>query len=199
MSEKIKILLEYYTEQQRAIFSKINNFDVFRVNFEARTSWTVKTVAKVIDILLARNHIEEAKVIFQNLKEELGIGYPKSHPELLVDAFDEISPKKDIKLTTATTDFINYKNDLLKSFNNNRILANFCAHELAASSMLKEIKNRFFTNSNPLYFKIHLDGTEDRHAEDAIALVKELVPEEEVLSEVKRFFELQLNFFEALQ
>lgn len=189
---------QIYEDKEITCFEKmdISQFEIFKFNFFERTSYTVFTVLKTLELT-------NSQEVMENLKEELGFYGGKSHKDLMLNSFDSVSKRMgtvaDKRLLPTTKNFISIKKNMLSSSDKDLVLGNFLAHEMAADNMLKNIKKKFFANEDDLsYFTAHssdeIDGeVEKRHFEDAFRVtLKYCIDLDAVLSSALDFFHAQL-------
>jgi len=182
-----------YKSELSEIFESINDFRVFKANFLERTK---KTSLTVLNVLRRTKNRNAQKFLIQNLEEEMGLDFPKSHLELLQDAIGSVD---SFRVTEGTKQYLQRKDYIFKRASFDEVVGDFIAHELVASDMLQRIKDKFGNKfHSQIYFDIHLNGTEDRHGEDALKLLKLTSDLNQVLVGVNGFLSIQLNFFKSL-
>lgn len=194
MQEILKPTFDNYKNQLELIFEDIHDFDFFRRNFLERTKYTQLTVLNVFKRVINTPHASD---VLRNLEEEMGLGYPCSHLELLYRAFGYPDGKE---VTAETRTFIRRKRTLFAMENLDYILGDFIAHEMAASHMLKLILDKFGDEiMDRKYFDVHLDGTEERHSEDSLKMLELVIKENSFLAGFESFLLHQLDLFRSLR
>lgn len=182
-----------YKSELSEIFESINDFRVFKANFLERTK---KTSLTVLNVLRKTSNKSAQKFLIQNLGEEMGLDFSKSHLELLQDAIGSVD---SFRINEGTKQYLQRKDYIFKHASFDEVVGDFIAHELVASDMLQRIKDKFGNKfRSQIYFDIHLNGTEDRHGEDALKLLKLTSDSNQVLVGVSGFLSSQLNFFKSL-
>lgn len=194
MQEILKETFGQYKNKLECIFEDIHDFDLFRRNFLERTKYTQLTVLNVLKKVIDTPYASD---VLRNLEEEMGLGYPCSHLELLYRAFGYPDGKE---VTAETRAFVRHKQTVFSVENLDYVLGDFIAHEMAASHMLKLIRNKFKNRVlDGKYFDVHLDGTEERHSEDSLKMLSLVTKEAEFLSGFDSFLLYQLDLFRSLR
>jgi len=169
-------------------------FSFYRANYFYRTYATIPSICILLKAAAEREDEHTLRSAGQNLQEELGLieGNKKSHAELLrfshnthgerVFNLPSISLRDSLNsdfILPTTKTFKKVQHNLYTSRNYIEILAANYAQEAAAVEMLNNFLNAFFKPYSGFYqskqefldiieyFTCHLDGLEQRHAEDA--------------------------------
>jgi pyrroloquinoline quinone (PQQ) biosynthesis protein C len=181
----------YLYEQANQGFTK-EQIVLFRDNYFYRTMQTAICVAKVVEAALKNADYLTAQSAVRNLVEELGSNKPnKTHPELLMYSHNEhfnkcfgvnrislIESLSSPNILDETKNFTKIQLSLYESSNYIEVLAANYAQEEAATKMLDTFYNTLFVpfrnkyskkefKELTAYFTCHLDGLEERHADDA--------------------------------
>lgn len=194
MQEILKLTFDNYKNQLELIFEDIHDFDLFKRNFLERTKYTQLTVLNVFKRVINTPYASD---VLRNLEEEMGLGYPCSHLELLYRAFGYPDGKE---VTDETRAFAQRKQAIFSTKDLDCILGDFIAHEMAASHMLKLILDKFGDKiMDKKYFDVHLDGTEERHSEDSLKMLELVTFKTCFLGGFEGFLESQLDLFKSLR
>lgn len=185
------VLFQYLQERAKTGFTK-SQFEVYRDNYFFRTYQTVVCVAKVVMSAALNADYTTLSSSGKNCYEETGSGVPKkTHPELLLNSHNIhavrifginkislIDSLQSPNILDKTRAFTKSQMSLYDSKNHIEVLAANYAQEEAATQMLKTFLDCFFEpyrHQYPRkeyeeiteYFTCHLDGLEERHADDA--------------------------------
>jgi hypothetical protein len=186
-------LFDYLRSRSEGGFDSIQ-FACYRANYFYRTYGTIPSICLLVKAAAEQEDEYTLKNAGQNLKEELGLikDGKKSHAALLrfshnthgerVFKIPPISLQDSFNssyILSATQLFRKIQQELYSSHNYIEILAASYAQEEAATEMLNIFLNSFFKpyafhyrDENEFseiieYFTCHLDGLEERHAENA--------------------------------
>lgn len=189
--DKSNVLFQYLAERAKVNWTPAQ-FIVYRDNYFFRTYETIECVAKVI--ISAKRHEDyiTLRSAGSNCYEESGSNIAhKSHPELLLYSHNNHSERifgvKGISLSESATspnileetrEFRKIQKALYESSNHIEVLAVNYAQEEAAKAMLQIFREAFFEpyrhsysnkefNDITEYFSCHLNGLEERHADEA--------------------------------
>ncbi len=188
---KSNVLFQYLEEKSKAGWTKLQ-FLLYRDNYFFRTYETIECVAKVI--ISAKRHEDfiTLRSAGNNCYEESGSNIDrKSHPELLLYSHNRHSERifgiQGISLRDSlnspnvlaeTKELRKIQYALYESLNHIEVLAANYAQEAAATAMLAIFMKSFFEPYRSYYsnkeyreiteyFHCHLDGLEERHADEA--------------------------------
>lgn len=207
-----------------------NQFHKIRDNYLYRTCTTALSVSKVVVAALSQvpPDIETARQFsLLNLCDELGRETSSaSHLSLLLNSFN-LQSHKVFGLEPASIEhlevsrvllpeaigFRKIQAELYESPSYLRVLAASAAQELSAPEMIQTLFKAVFVPFKNVYtakqwsivaeyFKVHLDGTEKRHGDNAIAALDRKIESASELGEARRgmrvFLHTQTSLWRAL-
>ncbi|KAB2879747.1 hypothetical protein F9K33_07895 [bacterium] len=184
-------LFDYLNQRSQIGFTQ-NQFQIYRDNYFYRTFRTIPSVCLIVKSAAENEDEAVMKSAGQNLMEELGlINGTTSHSAHLrhshnihserVFKLSPISLRESLSselVLEKTKEFSRQQAELYASDNYLVVLATNYAQEEVATDMLKSFLSAWFRPYKFLYslqeydeveeyFRCHIDGLEERHAEDA--------------------------------
>lgn len=189
--QRSRVLFDYLAQRSKVGFTAAQ-FSLYRDNYFYRTYRTVPCIAKVVESASKAADYITLSSAASNLFEESGSGQAqKSHPELLLYSHNQhaervfqlppttlIASLDSSHILPEAREFTNVQSSLYYSFNHIEVLGANYAQEEAATEMLTSFMSAFFEpyqsyyNNGDFknlieYFICHIDGLEERHADDA--------------------------------